>query len=305
MNLGIAFDQNYVTAFYALLTSIIETNRGEAITIHAIVSGLSDGEKQQISEFITDNKFEINYYAVNDSKVSGFALSNNWTSAVYYRLFFPLLVPDSVEQLLYLDTDTLILGNLSGLFLEGTDSFPVAAVYDNYVQTAPHIGVNDPGQYFNSGVLLINIPFWNQQQISEKAFQFLNQYPEKIKFVDQDALNAILKNNWKNLDVKYNFMYSSMPEGVSKTYLTTLISNVIVLHFTLHRPWNLLCRNRFRTLYFYYLKKSPLRKKKIIIDFKLGKLPELIKIRLEEFYFDNSILQNFWKKIKSKSIRNN
>lgn len=302
MHLAIAFDQNYVTAFYALITSIIQTNRGESITIHAIVSGLTDVEKQRISKYLTDNKFEINYYALEDSKVSGFTLAGNWTAAVYYRLFFPLLVPDSVERLLYLDTDTLVLNRLSSLFIQDLDDFPVAAVYDNYVKTAPHLDITAPGQYFNSGVLLIDIPLWNQQRISEKAFNFLNQFPEKIKFVDQDALNAVLKNNWKSLDNKYNFMYSSMPEGASKASLNTLISDVIVLHFTLYRPWNLLCRNRFRTLYFYYLKKSPLHTKKLIIDFNLKKLPELIKIRLQEFYFDSPILQSFWRIIKRKPI---
>lgn len=298
IHLAIAFDQNYLSPFYALLTSIFENNNCINLVIHTIVSGVSDRAKDNIQIYAQENNCTIHFYSVNEDEVSRFVLTSKWTSAVYYRLFFPLLLPLSVERLLYLDTDTLVLGNLTFLYYADLEGFPVGAVYDNWVKVAPHLDINEAGNYFNSGVLLIDVPKWKEERVSENSFAFLNMYPEKIKFVDQDALNAVLKNNWKKLDNRFNLMYSLIPEATSIAKLKDTLRGVVVLHFTLSRPWQLLCKNRFRYLYFYYLRKSPYKPSKIIVDFSWSKIPDLIKIRITEFYHDAPVLQLIYKKLK-------
>jgi len=299
IDLAIAFDQNYIAPFYALITSIFENNRGNKLTIHAIVSGLSEENKSNISNYAIKNSSEINFYTIDEQTVSQYVLTSTWTSAVYYRLYFPLMVPDSVNRLLYLDTDTIVVNNLAPLYATDLELYPVGAIYDTWVKTAPHLGITEEGQYFNSGVLLIDIQQWKTQQVSEKAFAFLSAHPEKIKFVDQDALNAVLINNWKKLESKYNLMYSSIPEGMSKKEMNAFILDKVIIHFTLQRPWYLLCKNRLRELYFYYLQKSPVKQKKKITDFEWQKIPDLLKIRLIEFYYDSPGLQNAWKRLKA------
>ena len=298
INLAIAFDQNYISPFYALITSIFENNRSNKIIIHAIVSGLSEEIKNNISNYALKNNAKINYYTIDEQTVAQYVLTSTWTAAVYYRLYFPLLVPNAVNRLLYIDTDTIVVNNLAELYAIDLEHYPVGAVYDTWVKTAPHLDITEEGQYFNSGVLLMDIQKWKTQQITEKAFAFLNTNPEKIKFVDQDALNAVLVHNWKKLDAKFNMMYSSIPEGISKQEMKTFISDKVIVHFTLQRPWNLLCRNRFREFYFYYLQKSPSRQMPKITDFAWQKIPDLIKIRLTEFYYDSPRLQNVWRKLK-------
>jgi len=298
IHVAIAFDQNYLVQFYALLTSIFHNNKENDIHIHAIVSGLSESIKEKIRVYAIQNNSIITYYLIDEQIVSQYVLNNSRTSAVYYRLYFPLLVPAFVKRLLYLDTDTLVLNNLTELYDTNLENYPVGAVYDNWVKTAPYLGINQEGQYFNSGVLLIDVEKWKAQHISERSFTFLRDNPEKIHYVDQDALNAVLQNNWKRLDEKYNLMYSYISEGLSKDELKKYVADKVILHFTLQRPWNLLCRNRFRSLYFFYLKNSPAKKLKKIIDFKWEKIPDLVKIRLIEFYHDSPVIQKFWKSWK-------
>jgi len=299
IHLGIAFDKNYLTPFYTLLTSILLNNKGNQITIHAIVTGISDKEKEKIESYVKQNKANIFYYTIDEQTVKQFVVTSTWTSAVYYRLYFPLLVPDSVKRLLYIDTDTIVVNNLAELYTANLAHYPVGAIYDTWVKTAPHLGITEEGEYFNSGVLLIDVRQWKAQQISEKAFAFLNAYPEKIKFVDQDALNAVLINNWQKLASKYNLMYSSIPEGMNKKEMNNYIADKVIIHFTLQRPWYLLCKNRYRELYFYYQQKSPADQMPKIVDFEWRKVPDLLKIRLTEFYNDSPGLQNAWKRIKS------
>ena len=299
MDIAIAFDKNYLQPFYALITSIFASNKKTQINIHSIISGISEDEINKIKEFCKQNNAQFFIYNIDYSLTSQFVLTNKWTQAVYYRLFFPKLVPSSVEKLLYLDTDIIVINELNSLFDIDLENFPVAAVYDNYVKKQELIGIHEEGIYFNSGVLLINVNEWNKQEITEQAIQYLNQYPERIKFVDQCALNAVLIGNWLAMESKYNTMYSYLPaweEGFSR--FNNAISNVNIIHFTLHRPWNMLCKNRARIFYDYYLKKSPSIKKKIWTDFSFNKLFTYLKQRIFEFYFDNLYIQKIFKLLK-------
>lgn len=299
IHLAIAFDEKYLTPFYALLTSIFYHNKDNRIILHTIATGISDHEKAAINKYVQQLKGEINYYTVDQNFVSRFVLTSTWTSAVYYRLFFPFLIPDTVNRLLYIDTDTLVINNLQAFGEINLQDFPVAAAYDNWVKVQPLIGIEEEGNYFNSGVLLINVPEWKKQKISEKAFDYLTEFPEKIKFVDQDALNAVLINNWLKIDNRFNLIYSVIPPDLARRDFEQYLTDKVILHFTLERPWHMLCQNRFRYLYHKYLKLSPHSKASPYVDFSIGKLNTFIKIRLREFYFDNPNIMHLWRKIKT------
>lgn len=299
MDIAIAFDQNYLRPFYALITSIFDQHKLNKISIHAIVSGVSEEELVKIKQFCLSNNAEFQTYKIDFELTSKFVLSNKWTQAVYYRLFFPMLVPSTVEKLLYLDTDIIVIGKLNELFNKNLYNYPVAAVYDNYVKKQELIGIHEEGKYFNSGVLLMNVKEWNKQEITEQAIRYLNQYPERIKFVDQCALNAVLKGKWLSIETKYNTMYSYLPfweEGFS--LFKKSILNVSIIHFTLHRPWNMLCKNRARIYYEQYLYMSPSSNKKIWTDFSVIKIFPFFKQRFFEFYFDNLYIQKIFKLLK-------
>jgi lipopolysaccharide biosynthesis glycosyltransferase len=181
------------------------------------------------------------------------------------------------------------------------EHYPVAAVYDNYVKTQPLIDIVQEGEYFNSGVLLIDVNKWKQQNISEKACQYLLHNPQNILFVDQCALNVVLRNNWKKLDSRFNLMYSSLPDPLDKNQIHGLLKENVVVHYTLQRPWQMLCKNRLRNLYFFYLKRSGADQDwHGYADFEVKKIPAWIKIRLNELYFDLPYLRKMWRSIQAK-----
>ncbi len=295
IHLAIAFDNNYLMPFYALVASIFENNTQNHF--HCIIRNIDSKEKQEIIDYIAKNQSEINFYEVDETLISQFVTRSHWNTSVYYKMFFPLLV-QNIDKLLYLDTDMLVVGSLKALYETGLGNYPLAAVYDNYVKTQPDIGIDKEEAYFNSGMLLIDIKKWNAQKISENAIDFLQKNPEKIKFVDQCALNAVLKDNWQRVSEKYNLIYSYIPENLPKSQFKEFLSDKSVLHFTLQRPWTLLCKNRFRYLYRDFLQKSPKKNQKVIFDFQLKDILKFFKIRLIEFYTDNLFLQKIWRKIK-------
>jgi lipopolysaccharide biosynthesis glycosyltransferase len=299
MDIAISFDKNYLTPFYALITSIFINNSNEKFSFHCIVKNdVTDIEKNKIIEYVNQNGASIKMYNIEDEIVSSFVVSGKWTTSVYYKMFFPILVEKNIKKLIYLDTDMLVVGKLNSLYNTELGDQPLAAVYDNYVKIQPDLGIFEEGNYFNSGMLLYNIPVWNKLNISQKAVDFLTNYPEKIKFVDQCALNGVILGNWIKLSEKFNLIYSYIPQDISQKDLDLFIKDKVVIHFTLQRPWNFLCRNRLRKLYKYYLLKSPAKSNQIINDFSVDKLIPYINLRVKEFYFDNNIIQKIWRFIK-------
>jgi len=300
IHLAIAYDQNYLNQFYALLTSVIEHNKSHRISLHCIATGLSDAQYENIRQYCAGRGTDIAFYHIDKEMAARFVLSNNWTMAVYYRLFFPFLIPQDIQRLLYIDTDTLVVNDLAPLYGQDISGYPVGAVYDNYVKKQPLIGIEAEGDYFNSGVLLIDIPAWKEQQISEKAFDYLLRYPERILFVDQCALNAVLKNNWKKLPGYCNTMTSMIPAGMDRKLRSRFLSDKIVLHFTLQRPWLYLCTHPYRHLYHHYVRQSPLSDKKPVKDFAAGKIKQKVKQDVLAFYLSSPVLKRTWQMLKNK-----
>ncbi|HTH54672.1 MAG TPA: glycosyltransferase family 8 protein [Cyclobacteriaceae bacterium] len=299
IHLAIAFDENYRQQFYALLSSVLNHSKNQKLSFHLIAPSITKAEQEKIENYIVSQLAHAIFYPIEENTLSQLALRGNWTHAVYYRLLFPLLVSPEVERLLYLDSDTIVVNDLSNLYNADLGIFPVGAVYDIYVKEQQLIGI-PLGDYFNSGVLLIDIKKWKDQDISNRALTYLRNFPENILYVDQCGLNAVLKGNWKKMDYGFNVLYSYLPTESGLRELKQFISGKTIIHFTLQRPWNFLCKNRLRFLYKKFLFSSPLAGRPIRVydDFRIAKIPEWFKIRVTEIYADFSFLQGFWKTLK-------
>jgi lipopolysaccharide biosynthesis glycosyltransferase len=280
IHLAFSFDQNYVTPFYVLLTSVFVNNQKNSLVVHAIATGVSDQQKEEIKDFVRRNNSEIFFYELDLNNLNGLVIpKGTWFSiAAYYRLFFPSLVGEEVSRLLYIDTDTVVIRDLSELFFLDIGTKPVGAVREKLGEARPEIGNTDRDNYFNSGVMLINMPEWKKQRVTERALQFVHDFPEAIKCVDQDALNAVLINNWYRIDKKFNVLYQDIPMNLAKKDFPVYLKDKVIMHFTLgkHKPWCALGENRFRYLYHDFLRKSPRSYEKKYKDFKMS-APFLLK----------------------------
>ncbi|HVX52223.1 MAG TPA: glycosyltransferase family 8 protein [Chitinophagaceae bacterium] len=305
MHIAIAFDENYLTPVYALVTSIFLNNKDEVINIHAIATGITEAEKEELVAYVKTYNGAINFYKLDKSILDGFAVPENsyFTIAAYYRIFFPLLVPSEVEKLLYLDSDIIVIGNLRSLYETEIGKKPVGAKLELLGKPRPDLGIYRTDTYFNSGVLLFNNREWKHQNIAEKASQFIRDFPERMKCVDQDALNAVLVENWFRIDDRYNVLYQDVPKNLSASNLKSYLSDKVVIHFSMgeHKPWMILGKNRLRHLYHYYLKRSPRFSEKKYSDFKLSSrcIYNYSKIRLSELLQNYPLLFSLIKKAKS------
>lgn len=138
---------------------------------------------------------------------------SDWVSgAVYVRLAIPEVIPDE-RRVLYLDADTLVLDDLRPLLRQPLEGRPIGAVRDPQ-NPAIGRGIQLPGwdklglpygrDYFNSGVMLIDLERCRRLGVFERSRQFLCDHADKVRFWDQDALNWAVDDNWQRLDRRWN-----------------------------------------------------------------------------------------------------
>ncbi|TGE23231.1 glycosyltransferase family 8 protein [Hymenobacter metallicola] len=300
IHVAIAFDENYLTPVYALLTSIFANNGQESVVIHAIATGLSQAERKELSHYVAGHHSSIHYYDIEDSFANDFVLPPNlwWTASIYYRVMFPALLPADVKRFIYLDTDIIVLGKLRSLYDIAMEGFPVAAVRD-FVDARPELGIHKPGNYFNSGVLLIDRSEWLRLDITTSVIDFIRNNSEKLVYPDQDALNAVLVDNWLKLSTRFNTMFRDIPKHEPRKRLKYFLQDTVILHYTTqHKPWSMLGENRLRDLYFKYLDKVPKKYRRRYDNFSWNrhKIRKMLEIRLSELFIDYPALVTGWRR---------
>jgi lipopolysaccharide biosynthesis glycosyltransferase len=267
------------------LTSIFQNNQKNVFHFHVIVKGISNEEKTRIKEFVQKHHGAIFFYSVSEALLKDFSVPKDprYSTVIYYRFFFQKLVPAKVERLLFIDVDTLVIGKLKPLFDLNLGDKPVAAVIDIATESRPDLNISDK-TYFNAGVMLINQPEWERQEISEKSIQFLKEFPD-TRWLDQDALNVALQNKWYRLPDRYNIQFHHVPTDLAKENYKSFLEDKVIIHYSLeHKPWNILGKNKLRYLYHDFLRKSPQKNNPKYNNFKLsfGVIFAFLKIRLRE-----------------------
>lgn len=306
IHVAIAFDKGYITPVYVLLTSIFFNNQGCQFEIHAIATDVPKEEKVKITAFSRQYGGNVHFYELSPEATRGFPVPDAHeayiTLATYYRLFFPRLIPQVIERLLYLDVDMLVVGSLQGLYQAEMGGATVGAVTEAEMPARPEIGIIKPESYFNAGLLLMNVPKWRSQYITEQALEIITNQPDILQYHDQDALNIVFKNKWYRLDSRYNLMKAYIPQNLPKyDYLKFLADKVVVHYNGRNKPWHRACENKLRFLYSIYLRQSPLAHTNQYVRKAMTRqvIMRLLYSRALETYFNYPEIGTLWRKVKN------
>ena len=125
-------------------------------------------------------------------------------------MFFHTFIPDTVERLLYVDSDTVITSSLSPLLSLDLEGKAVAVVRDSLTTSAytTLIGLGENPDYFNAGITFINVAEWKRQDITAKLLSHIKNVRSRYCNPDQDLLNIVLKDTKYILPPEYNFQPS-------------------------------------------------------------------------------------------------
>lgn len=108
-----------------------------------------------------------------------FPQNSNWNLSIYYRAIAPYVLHGKIKRALYLDADILCLGNLNDLFIMNLPSV-VGVVEDGLGRKSKKklllgLGIPSHENYFNSGVMLIDIDRYVEEDILTKFIDCINK----------------------------------------------------------------------------------------------------------------------------------
>lgn len=252
-------DRNYLPYLGVTAYSLLANNRAPGLAITVITDEVDQQNRQRFDALSDNFAVPVTIYQISAQDrqdLEGADVQGRFSIANYFRLLIPRVTPATAQVALYLDADMIIDGDVSGLF--------ESAVAGKALGVCPDpVGRRFSGKpgYFNSGLMLINLPHWREQDIAGKVLAYAATRND-LKLCEQDALNAIVPVEsilW--LSLEYNYMvYDRLKTEYQRDLDIALggISSPKILHYTgATKPWHAWFSAPHRDKYLDYLRLSP------------------------------------------------
>lgn len=252
-----AIDDGYVPFLAVALESLIENSSKQYYySIKVLYTNISEENKKKINKYKRENVniefVDLNYYI---EKVKDKLYTRDYyTNTTYFRLFIANLYPQ-YNKAIYLDSDIVVLGDIAELYNQDIGDNLVAAAPDDVIQTIKVfqeyaekvVGVADYRNYFNAGILLMNLDEFRKFNFQDKFLYLL----ETIKFTvaqDQDYLNRLCKGKVKIIDKAWDKMPIGNDDFDEK--------KLKIIHYNLaDKPWHY-DNIRYKDYFWKYAKKT-------------------------------------------------
>jgi len=261
MVIAFCIDEKMIQHLLVCIHSIIDTNSDENLEFYVLNKDITEKSKLLVNENLSELAVSVHFINVYKERYANLMVSKYITIEAYFRISLADLLPRRINRVIYLDCDIILLGSLKPLWHIELNGFKLAAVAELFNYRNLELGFNKDVKYFNSGVLVIDLSVWRSEQISNQIFDYLEMHPEKIKFHDQDALNAVLVNKWLELSEIYNYTVPYIDRSrKSKNDLNFKPELPVVMHFNQSfKAWHYKSRHPYKGLYYKYLKRTPFK----------------------------------------------
>ena len=250
MNLLFCFDQNYQQHFGVAITSVLLNNLSSHFDVHIITNFMEEKLKQKLDTLSKNYKCSFHFYIINNlEKINKLKIYDHVSNATYYRLIMAEILPKHIDKILYLDSDVVVISPLEELYNIDLENYFIAA--------SGFSGTLVKSKGFNSGVMVVNLEKWRNEQISTKVIDFATQNRNKLPYHDQSALNRVIKQNYLIIDRKWNFQVDLSPRKIQKPDDNIALKNARIIHYIgSSKPWYFWISDQRKNIYELYLKKS-------------------------------------------------
>ena len=259
------FSRGYVAPFTVCLLSAMRYFTPEHnYDIIVLERALTDEQKQVIASLIEEkSNVSVRYFNPESFfKDMKYFMADRLPIEGFFRAAAAFFLTE-YDKIIYMDSDVLVKADIAELYETDVDGFLLGAVQDlvakgflnmkkkspyasDFIYRAKHrMGLKDPSQYFNSGVMLLNC-----REIRD-SFQWQNMldYWRQVEFKsdDQDMFNALFEGRVKFLDRTWNVfstinpemekIYKQAPEVDYEAYVKSREAPKIVHFITEMKPW--------------------------------------------------------------------
>lgn len=211
INILCATDEHYVPYCGIMLTSLFENNKACHFNVYIFASNdVSEANEKKYNKLGDKYGHVVCVMRIEDSKVKEFYLNKytHITLTTYFRLFVADLLPLDVHKVLYLDCDCIVVGGVVPLWETNVEGKALAGVTNRSNSFGSHcerLGYPVSYDYFNAGVLVINLQYWRENQVRERLVDYAVKNGSNLVLMDQDVLNGVLYDKKVLVSERYNF----------------------------------------------------------------------------------------------------
>jgi lipopolysaccharide biosynthesis glycosyltransferase len=259
LHVACAASELYVQHCAAMLHSLFVQNPGREIEVYFLHSpDFAPDYRTKLRSLVESKQGNIRFFAIEDAAVSQLPTMARIPPVGWYRVFLPQMLP-SLDRILYLDADTLVVDQLDPLWETPLADAYVAAVSNvfepQYAHRPRELGLPDSQDYFNSGVLLFNLEKMRADDCTHRIVEFARG--RDLLWVEQDALNVVLGTKRVPLHPRWNcmnslFFFPQARQVFGSEVVRQAIRTPAIVHFEgpeLAKPWHYLSRHPYRRTY--------------------------------------------------------
>ena len=248
MNLLFSINQKFIPLWEQCMATILRHGGAAHYDLYVLHSDLTgeDGARMQAALRPQDS---CTLVRVPEGLFEGFPETGRYPVQIYYRLAAPLLLPEALNRILYLDVDTVVLNSLEPLY---TSDFAGAAFMacshtDRFLNkfNQARLGLEDGVRYLNSGVLMMDLALLRRTLRLEDIRDYAGRYKNRLILPDQDILTGLFGDKALVLDSRiYNMtdrLYVQCQCSVHPSEWLSLDwvrQNTVVVHYLgKPKPW--------------------------------------------------------------------
>lgn len=260
-------NDSFVSQLVTTLYSIRENSSFERLTVY-VMQQQPLAKQDQLAKVCRKLGMDYQPLVVGPRLFKDSPTTDRYPETIYYRLLAQEFLPADLERVLYLDADILCINDLRPLFELELGTAPYAAASHSQLTEMANV-INkvrlqnyEAESYFNSGVLLMNLPEIRRLVSRQAIFDFIEKNWFQLFLPDQDVLNGLygklilsLPDQLYNFDVRNKLVYETISRG--QWNLDWVVANTVLLHFCgRDKPWQPDYSGRFGALYKHYRHRS-------------------------------------------------
>ena len=284
MNIAYACNEAYMEQTSVSIVSLLENNKNvDIINIYFIDMGTTEKSRDSLDRLVKKYGRELIIIDFNeiayDLKIDN---TGRHIASVYAKIFFGRIT--GIDRILYIDSDTVIVDDLSEYYNIDLTGYYCAAVETIHNESDNEIiGLTKEEKAINDGVVLMNLSLWREDHILEKCQEYIAKWNGNPPVLSEGTINAVCKNKMLIVNPCYNL--SSGFVGVTARRIKMMTgrdfyteeelryanSHPVIIHYLrgyYNRPWCKQCTHPMKDQYLKYRsltdwKDTPLQDKKL------------------------------------------
>ncbi|WP_373540733.1 glycosyltransferase family 8 protein [Chamaesiphon sp.] len=209
ISVALCADKNVEVSLHVTLYSLLKSSQ-HPIQINLVQKGYKSKEIDNIHRTLQQfaGKYRLNVIEFDENALFGKFKGLHGNQFNFTKLILANVLPN--DRIIYLDSDLVVGKDLSGLFSTNLNEFIIGAssietIADSLRSTFyQSIGMKKEANYFNSGVMLMDLKKWRELDITSQCLSFANKYVNRLSFGDEAVLNCIFYENFQAIDASYN-----------------------------------------------------------------------------------------------------